>query len=534
MTGMANHRATVHRWRWPLVIVLVLAVVGVAISCVRSGNDDLDAGEVGQRFVDALSNQQFEDAAEYTSYPAAAQGVFEATYRDLHPQHASFAMVQFVDLGAGGAFFTMNSAWDFGADRSWQYQTQVTLRKLSVGWRITWEHTVLAPQLTDDATLRYATTYATPAPVVLDARGAVLAEEQVINSIKLDPSAMPDRDASVNRLAAQLAVVAPLVTADVLRQRLDEHPGEQILAVQLRDSDYQYLGPERFTSIPGVVVVQEPQLVTADRRVSTPLLDPLRNVWQDERTRTSGWAVQRVSASGVEHVTGTQGPPGPNIAATLDIQTQLSATEAVVQAGSPAVIVAMRPSDGAVLAVAQNTYATEQGSPAFTGLRDAGDGLDWLRNTGSGEFRSKAQQFGLDADLSVAHLDQRTASFDGAAQWTPLGAAVAAASIAAGHPVAPKFVMDQPGAFGANPAAPDAAQLDAIRNQLRANVHGGSAQALDGYPDLSGWTGKHDDDRWFIGIRGDFVFAVYVGDADAGDRALRLADRFLQEIATQR
>ena len=38
------------------------------------------------------------------------------------------------------------------------------------------------------------------------------------------------------------------------------------------------------------------------------------------------------------------------------------------------------------------------------------------------------------------------------------------------------------------------------------------------------------DDRWFYGARGDFAFAVFVADADGGDRAMQMTDKLFQEL----
>ncbi|PSJ19710.1 penicillin-binding protein, partial [Halomonas sp. ND22Bw] len=87
---------------------------------------------------------------------------------------------------------------------------------------------------------------------------------------------------------------------------------------------------------------------------------------QANRDATAGWAVNLVEPNGFPiKQAGFQGPPGPDVAATLDSHAQLAAIEAVVSAGTPAAIVAIRPSDGAILAAAQNKQAIEQGPIAF-------------------------------------------------------------------------------------------------------------------------------------------------------------------------
>ena len=41
----------------------------------------------------------------------------------------------------------------------------------------------------------------------------------------------------------------------------------------------------------------------------------------------------------------------------------------------------------------------------------------------------------------------------------------------------------------------------------------------------------NDTDRWFFGSRGDLAFAVFVADADGGDRAVKMTDLLMREMA---
>src|SRR5690606_23105804 len=95
----------------------------------------------------------------------------------------------------------------------------------------------------------------------------------------------------------------------------------------------------------------------------------------------SGWGVQIYEPDGefVRQVAGHQGPPGPPIIATMDQRLQRAAEDAVVSVGTPASIVAIQPSNGAVVAVAQNSYATDLGPVAFTGLYPVGGTVELLR-----------------------------------------------------------------------------------------------------------------------------------------------------------
>ncbi len=544
----ARRRAT-----FAIALATAAALTVSVASCVAGEDEQSTPQSVVDTFVGALSDHDVDTAAEQTSYPAAAREVIGQMFDGLDPKEADFDVQQLMELGPESGFFTMNARWNFGEGRDWEYPVQASLRKLSVGWRISWEPQIMGTAVENGRTVRYTRTDAA-APRVLDAGGGVLANEQTINTVRLDPSQMPDAADTTRRLAQVLEPVAPLITSESMLADLAEKPGESVVAVRLRDQDYEYMGPEKF-AIPGVVVDRTPTLITADRRISTPLLDPLRNVWQANRDASAGWAVLSEGEGGPQIAAGFQGPPGPDVPATLDPRIQLAATEAAVIAGTPTVVVAMQPSTGAVLATAQNNQAYEQGPIAFTGLYPAGSGLDVVRDAAarqagvspadlsSEQFEETARSLGLGIDFEVQGLEQQTAVLTSAQSKmdqamgsrdvpavTPLGMAVLASSIARGAPALPKIVQDQPPITDADLTSLPPEILDGIRGRMRADVATGPANLLARYPDLIGTAGSHDDDRWFYGSRGDLAFAVFVGDADSGDRAMQVANRFLQEL----
>ncbi len=69
---------------------------------------------------------------------------------------------------------------------------------------------------------------------------------------------------------------------------------------------------------------------------------------------------------------------------------------------------------------------------------------------------------------------------------------------------------------------------------MRDNVQKGSASFLKGHPDLMGVASGNDTDRCFFGSRGDLAFAVFVADADGGDRAVKMTDLLMREWPSRR
>lgn len=535
-----------------LVAVLVVALV----SCVGA-KPEASAQSVVDGFVRALNERDAEAAAELTSYPNAAEESIRQMFDGLDAKESTWTVAQFLELNDDSGFFTVDAEWNFGEGKDWSYFVDGGVKKLAVGWRVSWDPTLLAPALGHGRTVQYDRTDAAP-PRVFDAAGNPLMAEQTINAITLDPASMPDPVATTDRVAKALEPVAPLVTADSMRHDLAAKPGQRVVAVLLRDQDYRYLEKD-LTGIPGVIVDKQPKLITTDRRIVTPLLDPLRTVWQTNRDATAGWAVNVVDPDGtVQQQVGYQGPPGPDIRATLDSQLQLAAENAVVSAGTPAAIVAIRPSTGAVVAAAQNNQAFERGPIAFSGLYPAGNSLDLVRTAAAAQagidpkdvsdddLERAGRQLGIGLDYEMPGLDPETAvltasqsgvdqvmkSKNGSEQKvSPFGLAMVAASVARGSAPLPMIVEGQQATADDTEDALPVAVTDHLRNVMRDNVQTGSASFLKQYPDLIGVASGNDTDRWFFGSRGDLAFAVFVADADGGDRAVKMTDLLMREMA---
>ncbi|WP_051017555.1 NTF2-like N-terminal transpeptidase domain-containing protein [Rhodococcus sp. R1101] len=538
-----------------LAVCLVVAVV--ALTTVVFSDSRSEAQRLVDDFVAALDDRDAATAAALTSYPNAAEETIAQMYDGLSDGTVDYDVTQLVELNDESGYFTLSAGWNFGEGKDWSYQVTGAVRKLAVGWRVSWDPEVVVPDLSGGRTVHHVRTDAAP-PKIFDRTGRLLMEEQTINAVVLDPAAMPDPADTTNRLAAVLAPVAPVVTAQLMQERMDEAPGNRVTAVKLRDQDYQFLQDD-IVSIPGVEVLTTPTLISADRRISTPLLDSLRSAWQLERDRTAGWAVTLEDPeSGPIQVAGFQGPPPPDLQATVDSQVQLAAKEAVVTAGTPAAVVAIQPSTGGILAADVNNWAMELGPVLTHGLYPAGGVLDPLRlaaglergvdpnDVSSDDIATTARSLGLGVDYEVPGFEFETAQIghnpSGVVQFagsdsdenliTPLGAAVLAASVARGSAAVPTIVQGQETVVHDAPEALPASVIDALRGMMIDNVQNGPASYLRGHAGLAGIAAASGDDRWFFGYTGgDLAFAVFVADADGGDRAIKMADTFLRKLS---
>lgn len=129
------------------------------------------------------------------------------------------------------------------------------------------------------------------------------------------------------------------------------------------------------------------------------------------------FAVERVNSTGqeVETLFGSTGGPPPTRHATLSVTVQSAAQSVVDGYAAKAVIVALRPSDGGLLAAAQNAPAA--GSSPFSGLYPAGSTFKIVTATAALEAGIATPNSALPCPLT-AQIGTRTISNEGFALGT--------------------------------------------------------------------------------------------------------------------
>lgn len=127
---------------------------------------------------------------------------------------------------------------------------------------------------------------------------------------------------------------------------------------------------EQWRTLPEVTVNPEAALVPTDPGFAPDALARVGGGVSDRLEGTPGWQVAVVDEHGAEYGTVERhGPtPAPAVEISLDHRVQRAAEEAVSHLGPrQAVIVALRPSTGQILAVAQSEAADDDGSIGLMG-----------------------------------------------------------------------------------------------------------------------------------------------------------------------
>lgn len=340
------------------------ALVVLAVLLLVSGCSDAEdrLTVTVQGFVEALTRGDAQAAAAFTSDQPAATDVLSSLYASLGKD------VQFAVSGSqreeNRATFTLSATWKFGPEKKteWSYTAEGLASRQGDDWKIQWNPATVAPGL-DEGPLSFSTLVPIPAARVLDRTGAELLTQHIVTLVDVAPGV------DVNTVAALLNPIAPTITPESLTGELAA--GKPVTAITLREED---LAPiqEQLSTLPNVTLRPQTRLLATDRALTSPTLAGLPELWQQRSDAAAGWAVTAETATGPKRVGGQDAGAVGDIASTLDAGMLLAGEAALAPLPTPATIVAIQPSTGNVLAVAQNAPADAQGPIALTGLYPPG------------------------------------------------------------------------------------------------------------------------------------------------------------------
>jgi cell division protein FtsI/penicillin-binding protein 2 len=352
-----------------MVSLFAALVLGAGVSgCGLFGGGGPDSAVAA--FVAAWSAGDIAGAAAVTDDPAAATEGLSAARDALKPVSLTAQVAQ-VRTATDRATASVNVTWDLGQGRVWTYLDSldlVTAPNAEHGWVVRWAPTVVHPELAARQRLSLLTEAPQPAPVV-DRNGvAVLAATTVVN-VLLDRKAAGDLPAVTGALAKALSPIEPLITQQSITDGAAKAPDGQAYSVAvLRDTDYQGVKSAIY-DLPGVRFATSQRLLAPDAGFARQVLPAVRTEMAAQLDGVDGWSVLAVDPSGtaVNTLTEKAPAPGATVKVGLDRAVQTAAEDAVEPVAQQTMIVAIAPSTGDVLAVAQNGAADAAGALALTG-----------------------------------------------------------------------------------------------------------------------------------------------------------------------
>lgn len=351
------------------VSVTGLAGLALLIPLAACGSDSPGPDATARQFLATFAGGDTAGAANQTDSADSARKLMDKVRESLKPAAVTAELDRVdapEDASTAKAQFTIT--WDLGSNRKWTYQGSMELRSADDQWRVHWAPTVIHPKLAEQQSIAVQVQQPTLAPV-LDRDGEVLLEPDRVVSVLLEPKKAGDLAAVAGRLAEALSGFDPTITQQSIVDGASAAPeGQPYQVVALRDGDYELVKPQIY-ELPGVRFTSGPRLLAADKKLAPQLLPGIRKFVEGQVSGTSGWRVGTVDVSGaeVEELYAKAAEPAKAIAATLSRKVQNAAQAALEPAPTPAMLVAIQPSTGELIAVAQNAAADKEGAIALMG-----------------------------------------------------------------------------------------------------------------------------------------------------------------------
>lgn len=364
------------------VCCALTVLVGSGCS-VLGGEDGPRASDTADDLALALSGHSLGDVPLVDE---AARDAFAELVGPLDEVPVSVEVVDVVEVAEEGrADATLGWRWEVADGAVWDYETEVALTQGGDGetWAVGWMPDDLVPDLAEGDTLGLRTL----TPVrgdITGADGAVLVTERPVLRYGLDKTKVEGPE--VARSARRIARVLDLDVAALVERAEAMGPDAFVEALVLREDDALDVLPA-FRDVPGALAVRDTLPLAPTREFAAALLGRVGPATAEIVEESGGRvaAGDEVGLSGLqarydEQLAGAAGTAvvardaddrlrtlfeapatdGADLVTTIDPDLQQDAEDALATlgAGAPAAaLVAIRPSDGAVLATANGAGA---------------------------------------------------------------------------------------------------------------------------------------------------------------------------------
>ncbi|HET6909564.1 MAG TPA: penicillin-binding transpeptidase domain-containing protein [Mycobacteriales bacterium] len=356
------------------------AIVGALCLTTLSACGGASADDAAKGYLAAWAKGDLAAAGRFTDNPEQATRALSDLRATLHVTrvqiHLDGVHAQAgVTNGEAAVMLTLQGAGD------WTYTTTFPLRKVSGHWRVHWSTTDINPAFSPGTRLVLRRSLPPRAPL-LAGDGQPLFTTQPIVNVGLEPQRMGAHAASTIATVAHVLKVDPTALTAAVRSA---KPDAFVPVITLRLAAYEAVKP-RIYNLPGTVFHEDAQSLPPATGFARALLGTvgpatadvlkasggayvagdvlglsgLQEVFQRRLAGTATTSVVVVDATGatVSTLKRFSGGAGRPVQTTLDIKTQEAAEAALAHEAKPAALVAVRSSDGAILAAASTPDAT--------------------------------------------------------------------------------------------------------------------------------------------------------------------------------
>ena len=349
-------------------ILVAVATVASLTACTPKPDGPEPAAA---QFFEALVTGDTAGAAQLSDKPAEAQSALNEAWSGLQARRLDTQITgskYAVDTGTVKFRYT----WHLPKDRTWTYDGELNMVRNEGLWQVRWNTTALHPGLGANQTL--ALRADPPGRASVNERGG----SDVLVPGYIYHYALDARAAGADLMPTARAVADALRPFDpgMDAQRLAEEASSRtapLSLITLRKSDYDRVFPA-IGNRPGVVITPQPEMLATDDTFAPAIVQEVKKAVTQDLVGEPGWRVVSVNQNGVDVAVLNEesGTPAPSVTISLDRAVQDAAQDAVDMVGKKAMIVAIKPSTGEILAVAQNAAANVDGPTATMGLYPPG------------------------------------------------------------------------------------------------------------------------------------------------------------------
>lgn len=354
-----------------------LAALALLASGCSLFADEPDPADTAQAFLDGWARGDTAAAAATTDDPAAATTGIDALRTAFGGPDATLAVRrgETSDADDDSATVAYTATWTLpGVAGPYEYAGALPLARTEDGWTVQWAPTDVHPGLTAGAAPKVVRVLP-PRAALQDAAGAPLFARTPVVTVGVEPRKTRD----LAGLAATLGAVLEVDPADIVADVRAARPDAFVPVITLRRADYEKVKP-RVYDLPGTVFRTSVRQLTPTARFAQPLLgrvgpataevlkevgpgyaatdevglSGLQRALNKQLTGTAGIRVEGPGGAVLGEVAGT---PGTAVRTTLERAVQTAADAAVATQRTPTALVAVRPSTGAIVAVADNEAA---------------------------------------------------------------------------------------------------------------------------------------------------------------------------------
>ncbi|MFE3322895.1 penicillin-binding transpeptidase domain-containing protein [Nocardia sp. NPDC059195] len=346
-----------------LTTCAVAALAVAATACSSGAQGPVPAADA---FAAAFAEHDLSAAAALTTAPERATAALTSTWQALQAEKLS---IRTGDARVNGDTATVDYTyeWTLPKGRQWTYSGELQMGRSDGQWLVRWSSADIHPKLGDTQSMELRTRPA-PRARVNEAAGSDVLVPGKVSRVKFTVADAPDPSRVAGALAAALSRIDPVAyTPQTILASARKTDGAHTV-ILLNEYEAETIGGE-LIGLPGVTLTQEWDMVPTDRKFAPDLLTQVRKTVIAEVDGKAGWSVVTRNADGADlavlHEVAAE--PAPSFALSIDRFVQNSAQHAVDLRTEQAMMVVLRPSTGAILAVAQNKFADRDGPVATSG-----------------------------------------------------------------------------------------------------------------------------------------------------------------------